>query len=152
MRPHRHQRIANKAASLERQALVVSNLATPVPKVIAGVRADGKTQSLGYRLSPSMKQSHQIRIHFTPMGGNSRPDMSLTGKQLSTKYRETGPYKETTRVPSTSLEVKVRVGTTPARTVMMKDKETGEERPVKVRAKAKWGPVGSKPKDAGIDW
>ena len=148
-RPHKHIRLRNKAKAEDKQSLIQFNMANPDPVPLMGIRQDGRMQHLGYRLSPSPKQSHQFRPHFTPMGAGSSADSNLTHRQKAAKYREKGPYKESTKVPSGSLEVKIRVGTTPSHYVPIKDKETGEERLVKVGPKAKWGPIGSKPKDGG---
>ena len=153
MRPHRHLRQANKDKAAERAALVALNVANPEPKTVLGVRADGRSQSLGYRASPSVKgllgSSHQFRVHFTPMGSGTGADSILTSKQRQTKYREAGPYKVSLRMAHETNEVKVRVGTTPPRTIMLQDKETGELKRVKVRAKPKWGSIGETPKDGG---
>ena len=152
MRPHRHLRQANKDKAAQKAALVAQNVANPDPKPVLGVRADGRSQSLGYRASPSVKgmlsSSHQFRIHMVPMGSGTGADSILTAKQKATKYAEKGPYKGSTKMPSNSTEVKVRVGTIPPRTVMLTD-EHGDKRPVKIRAQPKWGPIGSQPKDGG---
>jgi hypothetical protein len=58
------------------------------------------------------------------------------------------------KLPLETGEVKIRVGTTPSRLVPIKDKVTGEEHLVRVRAKAKWQDVGLPsvtPKDGGKD-
>jgi len=133
MRPHRHLRQANKTKAAQKAALVAANVANPDPKPVLGVRADGRSQSLGYRASPSVKgmlgSSHQFRIHMVPMGCGTGSDSILTSKQKATKYRETGPYKPMAALPNFSKEVKVRVGT--------------------VKGQPKYGSIGETPKDGG---
>ena len=153
MRPHRHVRAKTKADYEAKQALIdaQARLKPDVAPVIALV--DGRKVSLGYRASPNMKQAHSIRIHFAPLGGSSNPDRSLTTRQVQAKY-STQPLNcgNTPKMVHDTTEVKVRTGTIPSRIITVTDKDTGETKRIKTRPKPKWGPVGSAPKDGGIDW
>jgi len=82
------------------------------------------------------------------MGSGTGADSILTAKQKATKYAEKGPYRSSTKMPSNSTEVKVRIGTVPGRTVMLPD-DNGDVRPVKIRSKPRWGDIGTPPKDGG---
>lgn len=146
-----------KERGQEFTSLVVDNLANQryfdktASKVTASW-ADGKA-NLGTRMSPDPRNGYQHHVRFVPLGGSSSPDTALTSKQRQTKYNnQVNPYKVSIRVPHETKEVKVRTGTTPPRTVMIKDKVTGHEHPIRIGSKPKYGSVGSKPKDGGQDW
>ena len=155
MRPHRHIRLKTKSKAEAKQALVLeqSRLKPDMAPVVPLM--DGRKVSLGYRMSPDMRNSHSIRIHFTPMGGGCSTDSALNTRQKQAKY-STQPLNcgRSPRMEHETGEVKVRIGTTPSRLITVTDKETGEVKRIKTRPKPRWGSIGvlDKPKDGGIGW
>lgn len=161
MRPPKHIRDAKKAAISAAKADYMQNGA----EKSTFKASDGKT--LGYRLSPDMKQGYQAHIHFSPLapvaktfsqvfkGNNSNADKSLSPKQLGRKYNpvDADLYTDKLEVHGGSREeVKIRIGTTPPRKLLLTDKVTGEKYLARIPAQPKYQDVGTTgifPKDGG---
>lgn len=127
--------------------------------------------NMGFRMSPDLKQGYRFRNPMNAKGAKNKrglhsvanlvPYVDRDGKvkqfkfytQQRTSLTDSELYDMDTRVIHKDRgEARVRVGTTPSRMVPIKDKVTGEEKIVRVKAKAKWqdvGHVSCTPKDGG---
>jgi hypothetical protein len=142
---------------------IAKNLAEPKEHHTIAFKADGKPISLGYRVTPDLRQGYSANIHFSPLPPMpktmkeilfpmAKADKALTAKQVKAKYRLDDAELYTVKpagIGDTSREVKLRTGTLPERHVPIMDRETGQVKVVKVGPKPKYGPVGSTPKDGG---
>ncbi len=124
--------------------------------IASGSSAKGRAVNTGYRLSPDMRQGYQAHIHFSGgMGGNSKASQSLTSKQRSSKsdLGDAEYYTDKLDVTGGSRkEAQIRVGTTPARRLLLTDKVTGQKYLAKIPAQPKFANVGQTglfPKDGG---
>ena len=123
----------------------------------------------GYALSPDANLGYRFHQPMNAKGSSNKKGYdSITktinyrdsnGETKQFKYRTQGKtslsnselYSDNKPVPQRG-ECKVRIGTTPSRGIMMVDKETGEEKYVKLKAKPKYQDVGlvsCVPKDGG---
>lgn len=153
MRKPKHIRDAEKARL---QAIVLANQ-----------QANVYETSKGYRLSPSPKLSHAFHIHPGKGAGRnpkhlnglhdvmtetkaistryvSTADRHLTDKQRQSKYRlqDSELYETNQKNTLPDNRCMVRIGTIPEHWIVITDKDTGEETPVKIPPQPRYKEVG----------
>jgi len=114
-----------------------------------GLELSGRPVNLGFRSSPNLLMGYTFH---QPMNAKGSYDKRKARSTLTDQELYLGGLE---RDHKERGEARIRVGTTPSRMVPIKDKFTGEEKLVRVKAKAKWSDVGLpgiQPKDGGKDW
>jgi hypothetical protein len=150
MKAPRHIRIAKKEAlDKAKQAYLDAKANGTLERTghtAKGLELSGRPVNLGFRSSPNLLIGYTFHQPMNAKGSYDKrkarsnlTDQELYLGGLDRDHKERG-------------EARIRVGTTPSRMVPIKDKLTGEEKLVRVKAKAKWQDVGlvsCKPKDGG---